>query len=842
MTSVTMDDIGDIFPHSSYREGQEKGIEDVLDVVSEEGYLVVEGACGTGKTLMALAPLVSMVRDSDSHLERILVVTNVKQQQKVFQDEIQEINSALQDAGRDPVFSLTLVGKPDVCPYVQQGVYDSYEIQGECSRLRENTRNLAKESESSSEGAKTLASNVKLSKDNTVITSEGGFKYPFDDTIPDASNTEYCPFYAEYIGRKYELMADEEDPAEVIPTPLTEMGLVDSSDLLREAGKRGMCPHSIMHDSIGEAELIIANYQHLFHPPTVEAMTEDILDDSTAVVIDEGHNIVPKVRSELSESVTLNSLQRSIREARELYEFGQMNRAKLDNLRSKTDMTEEESKTLERIRNFTDSTSLIENDNQLPDLVDELNSMGINSSFATDDKNGLEVLDDYISFLQDVESAVDKVASELLEEELGSNWLQYDKRREFDAGLRPEADTPSQDRLSQWMSLSGNTTNFLNAKSIGKSIQDIREGLVTALSDGERTVKNSSEDVGQFLHLWAKRDNTQYFREFGFEERGYTPSQTVYSLGWQNEYGLEMRIRNCIPRQEIADVFSSLGGGIVMSATLEPIDIFVEESGLSLLDEEADIPVKTNVFGLSFPEENRASWTVDTTKFKYKQKGDREDVHGLPNVSNPVREEYKNVLVDVVNNTEGNLMVAMPSYPEAEWAAGVLDRFSSKSLDAGTILVDESSENWETESLKSDFFSGKDKVLVTGTRGTLTEGVDYEGDKLDGVIVCGVPIENTRSEYKQAIKAAYYDEFGSSNGYDYAFTVPAVRKARQAIGRVIRGDDETGVRLLVDERYCEGNDEWDSVREYLARYEKDEFEDVGVDSVGSAVQKFWKSH
>ncbi len=44
--------------------------------------------------------------------------------------------------------------------------------------------------------------------------------------------------------------------------------------------------------------------------------------------------------------------------------------------------------------------------------------------------------------------------------------------------------------------------------------------------------------------------------------------------------------------------------------------------------------------------------------------------------------------------------------------------------------MDESSSNEETERLKREFFSGDGKVMVTSTRGTLTECVDYDGEKL----------------------------------------------------------------------------------------------------------------
>jgi len=94
---------------------------------------------------------------------------------------------------------------------------------------------------------------------------------------------------------------------------------------------------------------------------------------------------------------------------------------------------------------------------------------------------------------------------------------------------------------------------------------------------------------------------------------------------------------------------------------------------------------------------------------------------------------------------------------------------------------------------KQQFFRGGDKVLVTSTRGTLTEGVDYDGAKLSTCAVVGVPLVNIGSPRVRAVQRAYGDVFGEDDAFEYALTVPAVRRARQAIGRVIRGADEVGV-------------------------------------------------
>jgi len=38
-------------------------------------------------------------------------------------------------------------------------------------------------------------------------------------------------------------------------------------------------------------------------------------------------------------------------------------------------------------------------------------------------------------------------------------------------------------------------------------------------------------------------------------------------------------------------------------------------------------------------------------------------------------------------------------------------------------------------------------------------------------------------------------------GWAYAVEIPTIRKTRQAIGRVVRGPDDFGVRILADRRY-----------------------------------------
>ncbi|WP_363463676.1 helicase C-terminal domain-containing protein [Halogeometricum borinquense] len=266
-----------------------------------------------------------------------------------------------------------------------------------------------------------------------------------------------------------------------------------------------------------------------------------------------------------------------------------------------------------------------------------------------------------------------------------------------------------------------------------------------------------------------------------------------------------------------------------MSATLEPMDVFREVTGFDELEEDRPV-IEARYNDPGFPKENRATFLVDADWFIQQKRGlttyDRSEM-------TPTRRQFAEIIHSVAR-TYGNILLVMPSYDEAEWATNYLKQ--SKIVEK-EILLDQSSTNKVTEELKQSFFEESHKVLVTSSHGTLIEGVDYDGEKLHTVLVCGIPIRGgLRTE---AVKNAYEHSF-DGNGFEYALLVPAVRRARQALGRVIRGPDDIGTRILVDGRYA---DQRNSVaNEYLSTQERDEATILSPDSVFDSLDMFWSVH
>ena len=419
-----------------------------------------------------------------------------------------------------------------------------------------------------------------------------------------------------------------------------------------------------------------------------------------------------------------------------------------------------------------------------------------------------------------------------------------DWERRFREGSLPDDDheiplrnpnTVEQDELTEWAEQKGYDGGLWRSLAkIGAAVED-------AIDQLGLTRQPVCAAVGAIAGQWWERDHSTFLREIELE---HSPDgRRATDADYEAVYTPGLLCYNCMPALALRDVFDELGGGVVMSATLEPLDVFTTVAGLDGLAEQAiddadedapTRPVRSVTYDLPFPPENRASYVVDARPFTARNRGTPEEMQPLGDNWNPTRDEYAQAL-RALARSPGNVLIAMPNYREARWAGAYLQAAVEKD-----VLVDESSSNEETDRTKRSFFAGEGKVLVTSTRGTLTEGVDYDGAKLSTCAVVGVPLVNIGSPRIRAVQRAYGETFGEDNAFEYALTVPAVRRARQAIGRVIRGADEVGVRAFVGRRYTP--DGRHSVYGFLPEGEREEFTRMTPDFLAPQLEAFRGNH
>jgi DNA excision repair protein ERCC-2 len=769
-----------IFGHAESYDSQATGIETAIRTADERGFTVIEGACGTGKTMLALTAGIDRVRDPDSDYERVLVLTSVKQQLRQFETDLETINANL-PADWNPISGLTLVGKADVCPYSREnagGVSDE-NVYDRCETLRERTRTLVGDGGQTSASALTAQARSQQIGLGDADRSEGRFletagePTPYPPEMPEHEDVEFCPFYAQYLDD----LPEDGDAIEAVPFDLTEQGHLTPENLVSLSASHGTCPHSMMGALIPEVEVVVGNYYHAFDPLTTGSFTGALLDESTFLICDEAHMLEPRVRDLVSDGVADSTLRDAENELTRVIQTAEMD--------------------------GTNTTGSSTADARL--VREELEDSDVT----------LAECKELRAFVADLREELDRRIENHLDHDRPGWKADLTSLSDEEIPLR-DPETPGQDAISEWAEAEGyDGGTWVRAESVGAIV----ERILDTAEDEERS--RATPAVGRLLGRWYRADHETYFREIELER---TWNELEPEGSWRRAYSARLALFNCVPSGAIGERLAAFGGGVLMSATLEPIEVFREVTGLDRLASDGR-PVVERTFPLEFPAENRASFAVDAPKFTY---GNR----GHPDEENAIRRLYGDLLAEVAR-TPGNVLVGMPNYAEAAWAAGALESRLEK-----PVLLDESSGDGETEELKHAFFAGEGKVLVTSLRGTLTEGVDYSGDRLSAAVVCGVPIINTASPRTKAVRTAYDRAFG--DGFEYALTVPAVRKARQAIGRVIRGPEEVGVRVLLDARYA--RESWDGVRDHFPEAEREEFQPVSADMLAFGLERFRERH
>ena len=249
---------------------------------------------------------------------------------------------------------------------------------------------------------------------------------------------------------------------------------------------------------------------------------------------------------------------------------------------------------------------------------------------------------------------------------------------------------------------------------------------------------------------------------------------------------------------------------VMFSATLTPLDYFSQILGNDRNAEKIALPSP-------FDPNNACVVVADYVSARYE---DRKDSIA----------RYVSVIAATVVGMPGNYIAYFPSY---ECLDAVYKAFVKKYDKVDTIVQKRKMTMSEKEEF-IDFFKDDKNVLRIGfcvLGGSFSEGIDLPGRKLIGTIIFGVGLPGISTE--KNILREYYDNQGEC-GYDYAYTFPGMNNVLQAAGRVIRRDEDKGVIVLADDRYCE--------EKYLALF-PEHWRNVkkaqNASELAEIIQKFW---
>ena len=187
-----------------------------------------------------------------------------------------------------------------------------------------------------------------------------------------------------------------------------------------------------------------------------------------------------------------------------------------------------------------------------------------------------------------------------------------------------------------------------------------------------------------------------------------------------------------------------------------------------------------------FPSEN-LEILIDTsinTSYKYRKQT-------LPALCERIYKELR--------HRRGNYMVFLPSFEYLDMVSSGVEKMLKERADLKIIRQKPSMNESEKNEYLDCFDSAYDGLLIgfAVLGGHFGEGIDLTGENLSGVVIVGVGLPKISPE-RQILSNYYAEKFG--DGFAFAYRFPGWEKVLQAVGRVIRTEEDTGFALLIDER------------------------------------------
>lgn len=232
----------------------------------------------------------------------------------------------------------------------------------------------------------------------------------------------------------------------------------------------------------------------------------------------------------------------------------------------------------------------------------------------------------------------------------------------------------------------------------------------------------------------------------------------------------------CIdPSGKIDDRLSRVGSAVLLSATLSPIEYFCDLLG----SEDAGRLTLPS----PFDSENLFCGVMHKISTRYAD-----------------RDRTVFAVGDIIERTvrakSGNYLVFLPSYEMLRRTAAAYTKIAKNRK----ICVQKPDMTpAERTAFLDSFTEGGEVVGFAVLGGMFSESIDLAGDKLIGTIIVGTGLAGLNIETN--IIADYFAKT-KETGFEYAYLYPAMNKVLQAVGRVIRSEEDHGVCILIDDRYA----------------------------------------
>jgi DNA excision repair protein ERCC-2 len=309
--------------------------------------------------------------------------------------------------------------------------------------------------------------------------------------------------------------------------------------------------------------------------------------------------------------------------------------------------------------------------------------------------------------------------------------------------------------------------------SLYQSIEEVVDDLLK-ISEG---IREKNMQAGEFRESAIERLTAFFYRILrSASDPAYL---TVYRKGEDGSVALE--VRNIDPGTKLQEIAGAHACCVLISGTLSPIESYRRYYF-------GDLPVTTISLPNAFPPENRRILCAEDITTAYSMRR---------NTQNLARtEDY----ITTFATLPGNLAVYFPSYDLLNnFAERCANRIRSK-----RIYI-ESRNAQESAAMLREFMNlpgtGTFGIIFAVCGGKWSEGLDYRGEMLAGALVIGLPLAPFNRVRRMVID--YFRMKFGDEGEFISYTLPAINRALQALGRVLRTPEDRGILVLGERRFLE---------------------------------------
>ncbi|NLI74029.1 MAG: ATP-dependent DNA helicase [Euryarchaeota archaeon] len=303
------------------------------------------------------------------------------------------------------------------------------------------------------------------------------------------------------------------------------------------------------------------------------------------------------------------------------------------------------------------------------------------------------------------------------------------------------------------------TTTSSNLSIMARNMMDFGEYIRNAKKKEGRLPRSYMHSLGAHLLFWINMDEEHYVKLI---VGGDNPAFEAY----------------CLDPSIATRILLDCHATVHMSGTLIPLNEYRDSIGLP-----ADSCMC--IFPSPFPPENRKVFYLEDVTTKY------EDIMSDECMISRIEDH----VVSLCNVMERNTVVFFPSYQLMDRfiADGMLNRIrrevhlERKGMPQNELMA-------AVEMFKS---SEEGAVLFAVMGGRISEGADFPDRELEMAILVGIPYPKPTARQRALL---HYYELRFGCGWEYTVKAPVTRKLLQAVGRLIRNENDVGVAVIMDRR------------------------------------------